>query len=59
MLCFRIVLVAKKPMDKTEGASIFLFEAFFITLPKKNVGVHFRVSLIRVSKSIMIRRVLS
>ena len=28
MLCFRIVLVAKKPMDKTEGASIFLVECF-------------------------------
>ena len=59
MLCFRIVLVAKKLMDKTEGSIDFFSRIFFVTVPKKIVGVHFRVSLIRVSKNIMIKRVLS
>ena len=35
MLCVRIVLVAKKLMDKTEGVSIFLDE-FFLSPCRKN-----------------------
>ena len=61
MLSFRKFLVAKKLMDKREGeVSRFSFENFLShSAEKKFVGEPFRVSLIRVSKNLMLKRVMS
>ena len=60
MMCFRKFLVAKKSMDKREGeVSRFPSKVFFLTVPKKFVGEEpFRVSLIRLSKNLMLKRVM-
>ena len=59
MMCFRKFLVAKKSMDKREGeVSRFPSKFFFLTVSKKFVGEPFRVSLIRLSKNLMLKRVM-
>ena len=59
MLCFRKFLVAKKFMDKRVGeVSRFPSKISCLTVPKKIVGEPFRVSLIRVSKNLMLKRVM-
>ena len=46
MLCLRKFLVPKKFMDKREGeVSRFSFEIFCLTVPKKVVGEHLKVTL--------------
>ena len=47
-------------MDKREGeVSRFPAKTFCLTVPKKFVGEPFRVSLIRVSKNLMLKRIMS
>ena len=46
MLCLRKFLVPKKFVDKREGeVSRFSFEIFCLTVPKKVVGEHLKVTL--------------
>ena len=60
VLCFRNFPLAKKFMDKRAmGVSRFSVEIFCLTVPKKFVGEPYSVSLIRVSKSFMLQRVMS
>ena len=60
VLCFRKLPLAKKFMDKREGeVSRFPLKIFCLTVPKKFVGEPFRVSLIRVSKNFMLKRLMS
>ena len=60
MLRFRKILVTKKFMYKKEGEnSRFSFDFFCLTVPKKNVGEPFMVSLISGSKNFMLKRVMS
>ena len=55
MLCFRNFLVAKKLMDKLHGnLEVFRPMFFCVTVPKKFVGEPFRLSLIQVSKNVML-----
>ena len=60
MLCFRNFLVAKNLMDKSHGnLEIFRPMFFCVTVPKNFVGEPFRVSLIQISKNVMLKRVIS
>ena len=59
MLSFRKFLVAKNFMDMKGEYQNFLSKISCLTVPKNFVGQPFRVSLIRVSKKLMLRRVMS